>query len=514
MSNQYIYGQQTYNQNIQYDTGINTNDQVEINGTQFVNYETTNYQQTNKINNINMQPIVYQQYEQQEQPIYLDQNQAYQTEYIIQDQDGQIYEYQKGEKNVGYDQYDQYYQQQNQQLNQIYQYQQPQIQTIPQKQVKISQPIAQVNPNIPKNPPIGSRNPYIQRKQFQPKQNIQQINQENIHQPPQIGQNITETIIIPQNQNISNGKPLIESNFQPNIPMANSVLNQSKIPFRINQSNVTTMNPQIQQPQSNMQSKVMPLPQQTQKYQQYVIPRRNPNVTIKQYEYSNNDSHFVTTADPGSRTVPMNVDMNYNQGTSQNSLVANFELSQNEKEYADDKSEELRPEVGAGNSVVDSITMSGMKVGANNSVVDNITMSGLKVGAGNSVVDSITMSGMKNTEKNEMEKSAVSSIHTVANGLENSGFSKMDNIEQPLNDNLIQKKISKEEIEKENPIEQKFPDQNEVSNLENENNQDNNQDEESDIIDIDDKLEYLPTEESIMKGRGELLPPPKKRKYQ
>ena len=480
MSNQYIYGQQTYNQNIQYDTGINTNDQVEINGTQFVNYETTNYQQTNKINNINMQPIVYQQYEQQEQPIYLDQNQAYQTEYIIQDQDGQIYEYQKGEKNVGYDQYDQYYQQQNQQLNQIYQYQQPQIQTIPQKQVKISQPIAQLNPNIPKNPPIGSRNPYIQRKQFQPKQNIQQINQENIHQPPQIGQNIAETIIIPQNQNISNGKPLIESNFQPNIPMANSVLNQSKIPFRINQSNVTTMNPQIQQPQSNMQSKVMPLPQQTQKYQQYVIPRRNPNVTIKQYEYSNNDSHFVTTADPGSRTVPMNVDMNYNQGTSQNSLVANFELSQNEKEYADDKSEELRPEVGAGNSVVDSITMSGMK----------------------------------NTEKNEMEKSAVSSIHTVANGLENSGFSKMDNIEQPLNDNLIQKKISKEEIEKENPIEQKFPDQNEVSNLENENNQDNNQDEESDIIDIDDKLEYSPTAESIMKGKGELLPPPKKRKYQ
>ena len=454
-----------------------------------------------------MQPIVYQQYEQQEQPIYLDQNQAYQTEYIIQDQDGQIYEYQKGEKNVGYDQYDQYYQQQNQQLNQIYQYQQPQIQTIPQKQVQISQPIAQLNPNIPKNPPIGSRNPYIQRKQFQPKQNIQQINQENIHQPPQIGQNITETIIIPQNQNISNGKPLIESNFQPNIPMANSVLNQSKIPFRINQSNVTTMNPQIQQPQSNMQSKVMPLPQQTQKYQQYVIPRRNPNLNLKQYE----------DADPGSRTVPMNVDMNYNQGTSQNSLVANFELSQNEREYADelfDKSEELRPEVGAGNSVVDSITMSGMKVGANNSVVDNITMSGLKVGAGNSVVDSITMSGMKNTEKNEMEKSAVSSIHTVANGLENSGFSKMDNIEQPLNDNLIQKKISKEEIEKENPIEQKFPDQNEVSNLENENNQDNNQDEESDIIDIDDKLEYLPTAESIMKGRGELLPPPKKRKYQ
>lgn len=480
MSNQYIYGQQTYNQNIQYDTGLNTNDQLEIEGTQFGTYETTNYQQTANINNGNMQPIVYQQYEQQEQPIYLDQNQAYQHEYIIQDQDGQIYRYQKGEENIGYDQY---YQQQNQQLNQIYQYQQPQIQTISQQQAKIAQPIAQHNTNIPKNPPMGSRNPYIQRKQFQPKQNIQQINQENIHQRPQIGQNITETIIIPQNQNISNEKPQIESDFQPNIPMANSVLNQSKIPFRPNQSNVSTMNPQIQQPQSNMQSKVMPLPQKSQNYQQYVIPRRNPNIKIKQYEYSNNDSHFVTTADPGSRTFPMNPNMSNKQSTSQNSLVANFELSQNEREYADElfnKSEELRPEVGAGNSVVDSITMSGIK----------------------------------NTEKNEMEKSAVSSIHTVASGVENSGFSKMDNIEQPLNDNLIKNKLSNEEIEKENPIEQKFPDQNEVSNLENENNQEINQDQESEIIDIDDKLEYLPTAVSIMKGRGELLPPPKKRKYQ
>ena len=69
-------------------------------------------------------------------------------------------------------------------------------------------------------------------------------------------------------------------------------------------------------------------------------------------------------------------------------------------------------------------------------------------------------------------------------------------------------------MEKENPIEEKLPDQSNVDYLNNPNQsfpqQSRNQ---SQVGDIDDNLDHLPTINSIMKGNSELLPPPKKKKY-
>lgn len=54
---------------------------------------------------------------------------------------------------------------------------------------------------------------------------------------------------------------------------------------------------------------MMPLPQQSQQvnYNQGVMSSgRNPNLKIQQYGQLSNDSHFVTSVDPGSRTVFIN----------------------------------------------------------------------------------------------------------------------------------------------------------------------------------------------------------------
>ena len=122
------------------------------------------------------------------------------------------------------------------------------------------------------------------RQQYQYQQN-QQIQQQNIPQniqgkmnKPQRKPNFVENAYIQQDQ--FDDKPQIESDFQPEIPMTNSVLSQSKIPFQPKESQVPQMNPQVNQPPT--QSKI--IPQQSQQYPGgYVIPRRNPNLNIKKY---------------------------------------------------------------------------------------------------------------------------------------------------------------------------------------------------------------------------------------
>ena len=95
-----------------------------------------------------------------------------------------------------------------------------------------------------------------------------------------------------------------------------------------------------------------------------------------------------------------------------------------------------------------------------------------------------------------------------------------------MSENNNQNQINPEEIEKEKPIEEKIPD---VSNIENPNNfteenyekyqphysaQEVHESKLKESIDIDSTLDRLPTIDEIMKGIKEMLPPPKKRKYE
>ena len=505
MSKKYQYGQPVYGQEIHYQTGIDTNyDQMAFQGAEYGTYETTNYQHGAKTNMTNNEHILQQTYEQ---PIYLDQNQTDYTQQVFYQggQPNQVYEYQQqGEQILGYEDYYQIPQQNQQQfINQNYQ--QPQPQTIAQQQAqqarisqqqskmaqqqaKIVRQIVQPKQNIQAKqniqPTSGSRNPHM-RQQYQYQQN-QQIQQQNIPQniqgkmnKPQRKPNFVENAYIQQDQ--FDDKPQIESDFQPEIPMTNSVLSQSKIPFQPKESQVPQMNPQVNQPPT--QSKI--IPQQSQQYPGgYVIPRRNPNLNIKQYQYNNNDSHFVTSVDPGTRTMGYNPQeqnpsqiqtktsqnlskkvsgemSNKQSKISQKSIEANIEPNQNEKEYADQlfyKTEE--PGVDTGKSNINpTVGLSG-----------------------------IQNSGMKDVELN-------------------------------LNENLVETKFPNEEIEKENPIEEKVPDQSNVDNLNNENDnfpQEENQNQFGGSQmegDIDDNLDHLPTINSIMKGTSNMLPPPKKKKY-
>lgn len=465
MSKQYTYGQPIYG-------GTDPNKGVE-----FGTYEMSNYQEGATKNIGNMQNITYQTYEEQ-QPIYYEQSQHYDPQifYQVDQQTGQMYEIQQPEVQMAG--YENYYEIQ-QPYQQVISHHQQQPQTIAQQQAKIAQnkikyskQIAQQKQLIQQKqniqPPYASRNPHI-KQQYQ-----QQINPQYMGQ-----QHFVKGAYTQELKNQVNEGPQIESDFQPEIPLANSVLNQSQIPFQAKQSQIPQGTQKVVQPQ--MQSKV--LPQQT-----YVLPRRNPNLKIKQYEYYNNDSHFVTSVDPGSRTIPMNPNMNSmapmekkdsktisekisgepsshkDSKISQKSLEANFEPTQNDKKYTDElfnKSEE--PIVGVGTS---------------------------------NIGESVALSGVQNIGKNEM-----------------------NNIEPKSNENFLESKIPNEEIGKENPIEEKSPDENNINNLNNENDvfpketDNQNQIGESDMGDIDDNLDHLPTINSIMKGNSEMLPPPKKKKY-
>ena len=91
-----------------------------------------------------------------------------------------------------------------------------------------------------------------------------------------------------------------------------------------------------------------------------------------------------------------------------------------------------------------------------------------------------------------------------------------NNFEFEENNFFIENSLDNEELEKENPIEEKIPDESHLDdNINNDFQQEkNNQNNENEIIDIDDNLDELPTIKDILKGIFEILPPPKKKKYQ
>ena len=467
MKNQYIYGQPIY--------ATNPNEPIE--GVGYGTYEAMNYQEKGKSNNTvnaNQQNIVYQTYEEMD-PIYLDQNQQYEQQVYLQgDIINQTYENQQPEVHTG--EYQQYYEIQQPYQEVITHYQQ-QPQTIAQQQAKIAQQKVKYSKQIasqPKQviqqqqviqPAYASRNPHIKQPQYQQPINPHFVEGSYVHEP----------------KNQDNEGPQIESDFQPEIPLANSILTQSKlnpVPAPV-QKKVIPQQPQIyQQPQNYKQPQNIQQPQNFQ--QSYVIPRRNPNLKIKQYQYINNDSHYVTSIDPGSSTIPINPNINSMAQTekkdykdskiSEKSLEANYEPTQDEKNYADglfNKTEETK--VGVGNS---------------------------------NIMESVPL-----------------------NETQNIGKSDLRNIEPKMSENFFQSKIPNEEIEKEKPIEEKSPDENSIDNLNNLKNLNNendafpqeinnqNQIRQSNMGDIDDNLDHLPTIGSIMKGKSGMLPPPKKKKY-
>ena len=492
MNDQFIYGEPVYGQEIPYDTGIDNNNNNDSNQVQGVDYgfDLSNFQQTTS--NVSTLPtITYQQFEQQQ---FQDPNQIYNNQIFIQQGQGKIAQEYHINQNANIQEFENYFQNQEQKLPQtniIYQ-QIPQVlpnPNISQQKRNIASQVIPLKTNT--QPIFPSRNPNI-KQQYQQPQNISLNNQPNIVQP-QITNNMKKENFVFQNQiqNLDEDIPQIESDFQPNIPLANSIISQSKIPIELKPAQGLPLNPQNQQ--IPIQSRI--ITQQSQNYQKaYVIPRRNPNLKITQYENIDNESHFVIAADPGLRTTPYKSNLNQNQSNqkpnisqkiseekeeekksvlSKKTLEANFEPTQNDKEFANqlfNKDDEKK------------------------NIIFNTDIQGRNIAMSN-------MNDINNIAKSQAEK--------------NIEFSSVQNLEK----NIMESKFSNEELDKENPIEEKKPDESnmDIANDLNSNNQkeiNQNQPEISQSIEIDDNLDYLPTINDILKGNMELLPPPKKKKYE
>ena len=442
--NQNIYGQS----NIQYQTGIESLEPSTISGAEFGTYQATNYQPTTTAN-VTRLPTIYQT--EQESTTYYDPNQAYtqQFAYVQSDQSGQIYQFQQQGNDLSA-----FYQQQiiqpqqniiNQQdlINQqLFQNQQQVIQQQPQPisaQTKMVQQMAKQNQNLNQNvqntsnihqPLSASRNPYF-NQQFKG-QNIDALNN-----PPQVDDNFQDG-------------PIIESDFQPNFQIANSIINQSQIP----------LDPNITNPQN--QSNMMPLPQQSQQvnYNQGVMSSgRNPNLKIQQYGQLSNDSHFVTSVDPGSRTVFIN---------NMNPVEPNLEK----------KTSENIPQVSQLSHKESGIS--------HHSIEDNNEVN-------------------QNENENELKNDLLN---------KNDSMNLVQNSVQTVETNeVLASKMSNDIYENENPIDEKQPD---VSNLDNQSNNSFPMEANQNPLmqSVSENMAQLPTIGSIMKGTSEMLPPPTKKKYQ
>lgn len=433
MSNQYIYGQPMYQQkNFQYQRQINPRgNPMAMQGAQFSAYQTTNYQQTGAEN-------ILQQTSEQASPGFYGQDQVYTQKVYYQGnqpKQGQIYDFQTGGQISNFENYYEVQPPQRQMINPGFQ--QPmsmaeqQAARIAQQKAKISRQIVQ-NQNFQEQfqPSPSSRNPHM-RQNF-PQMQLPQYNQGKINNPHFVHGKAT------QEKEDDDSKPQIESDFTPEIPIQNSVLSQSKIPF--------------EQKQAQMGPNVQP---------SYVLPQRNPNMNVTQYGYPANDSHFVNTMDPGSRTMGMGMGNN-------NMSIAQIEAQKSK--FITKRSKELEY----------------MKKNSNlskHSLDDNLLQP--DVGMGNS------------------------NINMMASGL--------NNLENKNSGNLLETKFPNEEVNKENPMEEKFPEESNA-NLDNQNDNfpqenQNTQLKQSEMGDIDDNLDHLPTINSIMKGNSDMLPPPKKKKY-
>ena len=222
----------------------------------------------------------------------------------------------------------------------------------------------------------------------------------------------------------------------------------------------------------------------------YVIPRRNPNANITKYELSSS-SHYINTADPGSSTVP-NKNINNNLINTSNTINQMQSL---------DKSKNLSGEQNI-----------SIKNKTSNSSMSNQDIKP-EVGAGVSCLENSEINSNINNNSN-IKKSNISN-NMMKSDISNNN--KENYIDNQMNENLN----INEEIEQEKPIEEKVPDVSNMNsineshkeNMEQEQEQQQNFIQKEESGDIDDNLDHLPTVNSIMKGTSEMLPPPKKKKY-
>ena len=490
------------------------------------------------------QQIIYQEQQPGQQIVYQEQLPGQQIIYQEQ-QPGQqiIYQEQQPGQQIVYQE-----QQPSQQIIYQGQYNQQLFEQNPktikdQRTKKYTQQMAKQKPNIEQKPPFQqqgfvSRNPHI-KQQYQSKNIHQQYNQ-NIPQPKYIPQPQIQN----QNQQKLHDKPSIEPEFAPDFQIANSVIGQ--IPFDPNQipkKTNTPIQPKVPYQAQNQQNNVQPM---------FVIPRRNPNVKLTKYDLTNS-SHYVNTSDPGSRTTKINTPNinNVNQIQSSDkganmkskiteeqkasmkySIDPNFPKKEEQKEILN---EEDKPEVGVG------ITCLGNSSLLNNESVNNINDTNInnnsinnKENFNNKIDNNIKTSNNNNSVMNSVNnKNSVNSNMGINNNVKISSNSKNNNFESNINmrgnefnDNIIDNKMNHEETEKENPIEEKVPDETNMDNPINVvqqnyenyqphyNAQEMHESKLKESVDIDDDLDHLPTVGSIMKGKSEMLPPPKKRKYQ
>ena len=500
------------------------------------------------------QQIVYQEQQPGQQIIYQEQQPGQQVIYL--DQQGQEIIYQDQQQPVEQVIY------QDQYTQQIYEQNPQTIQE--QRKAKFTKQMASQKPNIKQKQPYQqqefiSRNPHT-KQQYQ-----------NLNIPQQYNQNISGQKYIPQPQKpiqnqqkqmIQQEKPMIESEFQPDFQVANSVLGISQIPFDPNQNQKKANAP--------MASKGPYQNQTQQNYIQpsYVVPRRNPNAKITKYDITSS-SHYVNTNDPGYRTNKVgntNQIQNSNKGVNMKSKIPeeqnppmNYNIDTKFKEKEDQNNisnEEDKPEVGEGipclgnseitnNNSVNNFNISTNNIKTNNSINNksninnNINISNNNIQTNNSINNKSNINNNINSSNNNNIINNINTIKTESitqskdssninlsnNNINNNNINDINLSSNANKNNNYDNQMNQEEIEKENPIEEKVPD---VSNMDNPNNIIEQEYEKyqphygapevhesklKESVDIDDNLDHLPTVGSIMKGKSEMLPPPKKKKY-
>lgn len=421
-----------------------------------------------------MTPITYQLYKNQS--IYVRPNQIYANKINFQKEEhSKISQYPTDETNK---ENENYLQKSISQESKFYQ-------SIPQKLQNNSNINQQKDKNIRKieflysnrQPPQSSRNPYLKSQCFQ--QPIIQLNNEekNIH--PQIEEDVMEKKYLQQNNNLEQDKLLIEDDFQPDIPLVNSILSMSQIPYELKENENSEISQNIEQvQQKQIKSKV--------KQTSHDIPRRNLNLNLSQYEYSDNDSHFVTTAEPGSNKVLLNKNRNSKQLIKKENINTNNKFEKESSFFLKKFSEENF------NSTKNERNYEDKLFSKKNDYKKEIEASYL--------MESINMEEIKNIKNVKVKK------------IQNTNF---NNFVSEENNFFNEDNSDNEDLEKDNPIEEKIPDESNMDmNINNNFEQEkNNPNDENEIIDIEDNLDDLPTINDILKGNFEILPPPKKKKY-
>lgn len=499
--------------NTQYNAGANPLDPLGLQGANYTLLDTSKQSSSKHQNN------TYNYNTKVDQQINLNQNQVY-TQQVMNDQKqpnhlnqdnnyAQLYQHQYGQNIVHpiQNQNIKYQANQQQQIQQktnhqqqanthqnMNQHQQIYLQNnIPQTKMQQQIPIqTQIKPqNQPKikqqNQP---QNPYQNKPQIQPQPQFQ--NQKNIPQLNQQGQ-----ANIRQNQ-----REKINVQYQPKTYMPHQNNNVHKPgQSRINQYPVTQYKQNNQQkninqfsnPHQNIQNQnqttgLTPEQIHFQKYVRNQIPNQNQNQNQMKIEipYDKNNPHFVNKPIYEPNLAPSK-ETGLKKNSPNSKEIKNFDNIQTLEEGT----------LVVGNIKNDNKDANNKKI---ISIENNETLA----------------EGTLVLEDNNKNNTSITNTKIEATKYLNPDLSEIKEEEMDIKQSGLSKNISNLKKESENniefPMEEKQP---EPENIVENNNEQNNERsiEEQDISDSM-KLDHLPTANSIMQGKYNPLPPPKKHKYQ